>query len=75
MPEDLDEDKIYEILMKFKDNIKVKDYEIIKRELIREFKFLVENEILFYDVVNGIVKPTSIIEWEAIKEVILNLHL
>jgi AAA+ ATPase superfamily predicted ATPase len=70
MPDDLDENKIYEILMKFKDNIKVKDYEVIKRELIKEFKFLVENEILFYDVVNGIVKPTSIIEWVAIKEVI-----
>ncbi len=55
MPEDLDENKIYEILNKFKDNIKVKDYEIIKRELIKEFKFLVENEILFYDVINGII--------------------
>jgi AAA+ ATPase superfamily predicted ATPase len=70
MPDDLDEDKIYEILNKFKDNIKVKDYEIIKRELIKEFKFLVENEILFYDVVNGIIKPTSIIEWCAIREVL-----
>jgi len=70
MPEDLDENKIYEILNKFKDNIKVKDYEIIKRELIKEFKFLVENEILFYDVINGIIKPTSIIEWFAIKEVL-----
>ncbi len=55
MPEDLDENKIYEILNKFKDNIKVKDYEIIKRELIKEFKFLVENEILFYDVINGVI--------------------
>ena len=72
MPEDLDENKIYEILNKFKDNIKVKDYEIIKRELIKEFKFLVENEILFYDVINGIIKPTSIIEWFAIKEVKIN---
>jgi AAA+ ATPase superfamily predicted ATPase len=70
MPDDLDEDKIYEILNKFKDNIKVKDYEIIKRELIKESKFLIENEILFYDVINGIIKPTSIIEWEAIKDVL-----
>jgi AAA+ ATPase superfamily predicted ATPase len=70
MPEDLDEDNIHEILSKFKDNIKVKDYEIIKRELIKEFKFLVENEILFYDVINGIIKPTSIIEWCAIREVL-----
>ncbi|ACX73141.1 ATPase [Methanocaldococcus vulcanius M7] len=70
MPDDLDESKTYEILGKFKDNIKVNDYEIIKRDLIKEFKFLVENEILFYDVINGIIKPTSIIEWHAIKEVI-----
>ena len=70
MPDDLDESKIYEILSKFRDNIKVKDSEIIKRELIKEFKFLVENEILFYDVINGIIKPTSIIEWHAIKEVL-----
>ncbi|WP_423792054.1 ATP-binding protein [Methanocaldococcus indicus] len=70
MPDELDENKIYEILNKFRDKIKVEDYEIIKRELIKEFKFLVENEILFYDVVNGIIKPTSIIEWHAIKEVL-----
>jgi AAA+ ATPase superfamily predicted ATPase len=70
IPDELDENKIYEILNKFKDNIKVKDYEIIKRDLIKEFKFLVENEILFYDVINGIIKPTSIIEWHAIKEVL-----
>jgi len=70
MPDDLDESKIYEILNRFKDSLKVRDYEIIKRELIKEFKFLVENEILFYDVVNGIIKPTSIIEWYAIREVI-----
>jgi hypothetical protein len=70
MPEDLDEDNIHEILSKFKDNIKVKDYEIIKRELIKESKFLIENEILFYDVINGIIKPTSIIEWYAIKEIL-----
>ncbi|EHP88296.1 ATP-binding protein [Methanotorris formicicus] len=70
MPEDLDENKINEILNKFKNNIKVRDYEIIKRDLIKEVKFLIENEILFYDVINGIIKPTSIIEWYAIKEVI-----
>ncbi|WP_423793429.1 ATP-binding protein [Methanocaldococcus indicus] len=70
MPDELDENKIYEILNKFRDKIKVEDYEIIKRELIKEFKFLVENEILFYDVVNGIIKPTSIIEWHAINEII-----
>ena len=40
------------------------------RDLIKEFKFLVENEILFYDVINGIIKPTSIIEWYAIKEIL-----
>ncbi|ACV24329.1 ATP-binding protein [Methanocaldococcus fervens] len=72
MPDDLDENKIYEILIKFRDKIKVNDYEIIKRELIKEFKFLVENEILFYDVINGIIKPTSIIEWHAIKEILDN---
>jgi hypothetical protein len=31
---------------------------------------LIENEILFYDVVNGIIKPSSIKKWYAIKEII-----
>ncbi|XRP96892.1 ATP-binding protein [Methanocaldococcus sp. 16A] len=70
IPDETDENKINKILSMFKNNIMVKDYEIIKKEYIKEFKFLVENEILFYDVINGIIKPTSIIEWFAIKEII-----
>ncbi|WP_457611967.1 ATP-binding protein [Methanocaldococcus sp.] len=70
IPDEINENKIIEILGKFKNNIKVKNEEIIKKELINEFKFLVNNEILFYDVVNGIIKPTSIKKWYAIKELL-----
>ncbi|WP_457612460.1 ATP-binding protein [Methanocaldococcus sp.] len=69
-PDELNENKINEILDKFKNDIKVKNEEIIKKELINEFKFLVNNEILFYDVINGIIKPTSIKKWHAIKELL-----
>jgi len=37
---------------------------------MKYIKFLIDNEILFYDVVNGIIKPTSIKKWYAIKEII-----
>jgi AAA+ ATPase superfamily predicted ATPase len=67
---DLDEDKIYEVLSKFKDKIKISYHKEVTKEEMKYIKFLIENEILFYDVINGIIKPTSIIEWEAIKEVL-----
>ncbi|ADG13266.1 ATPase [Methanocaldococcus infernus ME] len=64
----VDEDKINTILSKFKNNVKVEAKEIIKKDLINEFKFLVNNEVLFYDIINGIIKPTSIKKWHAIKK-------
>ncbi|AEF95718.1 ATP-binding protein [Methanotorris igneus] len=70
IPDELNENKINEILGKFKNNIKVKNEEIIKKEFINEFKFLVNNEILFYDVINGIIKPTSIKTWHSIRELL-----
>jgi AAA+ ATPase superfamily predicted ATPase len=67
---DLDEDKIYEVLSKFKDKIKIPYNKEVTKEEMKYIKFLIENEILFYDVINGIIKPTSIIEWCAIREII-----
>ncbi|WP_292460408.1 ATP-binding protein [Methanothermococcus sp.] len=72
VPDELNENKINEILGKFKNDIKVKYEDIIKKETINEFKFLVENEILFYDVINGIIKPTSVKKWYSIKELLKN---
>jgi AAA+ ATPase superfamily predicted ATPase len=67
---DLNEEEIYKVLSKFKDKIKISyDKEVTKEEM-KYIKFLIENEILFYDVINGIIKPTSIIEWHAINEII-----
>ncbi|XRP97605.1 ATP-binding protein [Methanocaldococcus sp. 16A] len=54
----------------FESKIKVDIKEIIKNNLMDEAKFLIKNEILFYDVINGIIKPTSIKKWYAIKEVL-----
>jgi len=62
-------DEILKILSKFKDSIKIKNDDI-EDELFETLKILIESEILFYDVVNGIVKPTSIKKWYAILEVI-----
>ncbi|XRO75080.1 ATP-binding protein [Methanocaldococcus sp. 28A] len=62
-------DEILKILSKFKDNIKIKNDEI-EDELFETLKILIENEILFYDVINGIIKPTSIKKWFAIKDII-----
>ena len=67
---DLDEDRIYDVLSKFKDKIKISYHKEVTKEEMRYIKFLIENEILFYDVINGIIKPTSIIEWYAIREII-----
>ncbi len=67
---DLDVEKIYNVLSKFNNKIKIYYDKEVKKEEMRYIKFLVENEILFYDVVNGIIKPTSIIEWIAIREVL-----
>ncbi|XRO76864.1 ATP-binding protein [Methanocaldococcus sp. 10A] len=62
-------DEILKILSKFKDNIKIKNDEI-EDELFETLQILIENEILFYDVINGIIKPTSIVEWCAIRELV-----
>ncbi len=63
-----DKNKIYEILNMFKNNVKAPSKNILTEKYINEFKFLVINEILFYDVINEIIKPTSIKKWHAIKE-------
>jgi curved DNA-binding protein CbpA len=67
---DLDEKEIYKVLSKFKDKIKISYDKEVKKEEMKYIKFLIENEILFYDVINGIIKPTSIKKWFAIKEVL-----
>ncbi len=71
---ELDEKEIYKILSKFKDNIKINYKKEVKKEEMKYIKFLIENEILFYDVINSIIKPTSIIEWEAIKELLQDYY-
>jgi AAA+ ATPase superfamily predicted ATPase len=63
-------ERLVNALKLFKDKIKVGIKEIIQNNLMDEVKFLIENEVLFYDVINGVVKPTSIIEWFAIGEVL-----
>ena len=67
---ELDEKELYNILSKFKDKIKISYKMEVKKEETKYIKFLIENEILFYDVINGIIKPTSIIEWHAIREIL-----
>ena len=62
-------ENLLKVLSKFDDKIKV-SIDNFEDEIFDEVKFLIENEILFYDVINGIIKPTSIIEWCAIREVI-----
>ncbi len=48
--------EILKILSKFKDNIIVKNEEI-EDELFETLKILIESEILFYDVINGVINP------------------
>ena len=62
--------KLIDALKLFENKIKVDIKEIIRDNLMDEVKFLIKNEILFYDVMNGIIKPTSVKKWYAIKEVI-----
>ena len=69
---DLNEEEIYKVLSKFKDKIKINYKRDVKKEEMKYIKFLIENEILFYDVVNGIIKPSSIKKWYAIKEILDN---
>ena len=63
-------ERLFNTLKLFENKIKVDISEIIKNNLMDEIKFLIKNEILFYDVINGIVKPTSIKKWFAIREVL-----
>ncbi len=67
---DLNEEMIYSILYKFKDKITLNYKKDIKKSEMPYIKFLIQNEILFFDVINGIIKPTSIIEWFAINKLI-----
>ncbi|WP_292459426.1 ATP-binding protein [Methanothermococcus sp.] len=67
---ELDEGEIYNILSKFKDKININYYTEVKKEEMKYMQFLIKNEILFYDVINGIIKPTSVKKWNAIKELI-----
>ncbi|AIJ05796.1 ATPase [Methanocaldococcus bathoardescens] len=62
-------ENLLKVLSKFDDKIKV-SIDNFEDEIFDDVKFLIENEILFYDVINGIIKPTSIIEWYAIREVL-----
>jgi AAA+ ATPase superfamily predicted ATPase len=62
-------ERLLKVLSKFKEEIGV-DINNIEDEIFEDVKFLIKNEVLFYDVINGIIKPTSIIEWHAIKDVL-----
>ncbi len=50
---------LLKVLSKFENNVKLKNDEL-EDELFEEAKILIENEVLFYDVINGIIKPMSI---------------
>ncbi|AEF96617.1 ATP-binding protein [Methanotorris igneus] len=62
-------EEILETLSLFEDDLYIKS-KYIDDELFSTFKMLIESEILFYDVVNGIIKPTSLKKWYAIKNII-----
>jgi AAA+ ATPase superfamily predicted ATPase len=62
-------EELLKILSKFKNNITLKNDEL-EDELFEGVKILIENEILFYDVINSIIKPTSIKKWHAIREIL-----
>jgi AAA+ ATPase superfamily predicted ATPase len=62
--------RLVNALKLFEDKIKIDIKEVIRDNLMDEVKFLIKNEILFYDVVNGIIKPTSVKKWSAIREVL-----
>ncbi|XRO77113.1 ATP-binding protein [Methanocaldococcus sp. 10A] len=62
-------ENLLKVLYKFKNKISL-EIDDFEDEIFEDVKFLINNEILFYDVINGIIKPTSIIEWYAIKELV-----
>ncbi|WP_456471875.1 ATP-binding protein [Methanocaldococcus sp.] len=62
-------DEIINILSLFKDSPTLKNDDL-DDELFGTVKLLINNEILFYGVMNGIIKPTSLIEWHGIKELL-----
>ena len=63
-------ERLFNTLKLFENKIKVDISEIIKNNLMDEIKFLIKNEILFYDVINGVIKPISVKKWYAIREII-----
>jgi hypothetical protein len=66
--ENLDKKKeILNVLSLFKNKMIINSREI-DDSIFETIKLLIGREILFYDMINGIVKPTSLIEWEAIKK-------
>jgi len=67
---EFNEEKLYEILNKLRKDIKIKDIDIIQKRYINEVEYLIKNEVLFYDVINEVIKPTSVKKWYAIKEIL-----
>jgi len=67
--------EVIEVLKLFNDKLKVPTDDIIDDKFIKEVEFLIKNEILFYDILNSVIKPTSIIEWEAIKELLKDYNV
>ncbi|AEF96722.1 ATP-binding protein [Methanotorris igneus] len=67
---DIEEERILNALKKFKDKIKISYVKDVKKEEFSVFKYLIENEILFYDVVNGIIKPHSLKKIYAIRRIL-----
>ncbi|WP_456420038.1 ATP-binding protein, partial [Methanocaldococcus infernus] len=62
-------ENLLRVLNKFKNSIKV-SIGNFEDEIFEDTKFLIKNEILFYDIINGIIKPTSIKKWYAIKKLL-----
>ncbi len=62
-------ENLLKVLSKFKEKIKV-NIDDFEDEIFEDVKFLIKNEILFYDLVNGVIKPTSVKKWYAIRELL-----
>ncbi len=68
----MQKENLLKVLSKFKEKIKV-NIDDFEDEIFEDVKFLIKNEILFYDVVNGVIKPTSIKNGMLLKR-LFNLH-